>query len=407
MKILHCADFHVRDKDIDECRKVLSRLCRHAMDEPFDLIVIAGDMTDRNDIKFDSATARMIMETVSYLSMAAPVLVLTGTKFHDGNIPELMQEIRSENSVYVSNRPEQIILGADKEFYQAPVGEKAAADPDEKLLISTMPTPTKQFFDSLDCIEATDQAIGEAMSAIFAQFGETAGRLNLPHVLVGHWQVGGAYVSETQQLVGRDIEISVEQVLSARPSVACLGHIHKAQQIGQHPIFYSGSTYRKDFGELDSKGFYIHEVDETGLVDSEFVELPSRKLIKVSHDYTVKDLDTELGPLAGQYTNDQINGAHIRVEFKVWQDQRDRLDKDQLKQILLNNGAAEAEIQVVTIPRQNVRAAQVLESENLRDKVRARAEIVGDEVPESILQKCDAVEAETRDSIIQKIKRAA
>lgn len=405
MKILHTADFHVRDKDIDECRKVLSHLCTYALEEDPDLIVIAGDMTDRNDIKFDSQTARLVMETVSYLSMAAPVLVLTGTRFHDGNIPDLMQEIRSHCPVYVSNRPEQILVGSD--FQRL---EDMGGCIDGKLLISTMPAPTKQFFDSMEGIEATDQAIGEAMSAIFAQFGETAARINLPHVLVGHWQVGGAYISETQQLIGRDIEVSVDRILSARPSLACLGHIHKAQRIGRHPIFYSGSTYRKDFGELNAKGFYIHELGEAGLVDSEFVELPSRKLIKVEHDYTKtpdSDIDFELGPLAGKYADEDIKDAHVRVEFKVWQDQRDRIDKTYYQRVLMMSGAADAEIQVVTVPRQNVRASRVLESEKLRDKVRARAEIVGDEVPESVLQKCDAIEAEPREAIIQKIKHAA
>jgi DNA repair exonuclease SbcCD nuclease subunit len=404
LRILHTADLHYRDKDIEECRKVSSHLCTYALNHGnLDLIVIAGDMTDRNDVKFDSATARLVMETVSYLSMAAPVLVLTGTKFHDGNIPELMQGIERHHQIYVSNRPEQIVLD-NGEFYTLADGVNVDA---AKFIISTMPAPTKQFFDSLDGIEATDQAIGQAMTSIFAQFGETAGRLGLPHILVGHWQVGGAYVSETQQLIGRDIEVSVDQVLSARPTVACLGHIHKAQEIGSHPIFYSGSAYRKDFGELDTKGFYVHTIEDNRLIGSEFIEAPTRKLIKVAHDYTVKDIDTELMPLIKGYSDEDAQGAHIRVEFKIWQDQRDRIDKEKLRGILLNLGAAEADIQVVTVPRQNVRAARVLQVERLRDKVQARAEIVGDTVPESILEKCDAIEAESRDEIMKKIKRAA
>ena len=409
LRILHTADWHTREKDIEECSKVLDAMCKHAIaiSGELDLIVVAGDLTDRNDVKFDSQTARLVMQTVTWLSMAAPVVIISGTKYHDGNIPELLDgtNIHAYYPVAVSTRPEQFVLGKDNEFY--PLADNA----DAKMLISTIPTPTKQYFESRGGIEETDRAIGEAMTAIFADMGMTAGRLNIPHVPIGHWQVGGAYVSETQQLVGRDIEVSVDQILSARPSVACLGHIHYAQQIRNHPVFYSGSSYRKDFGEMEDKGFWIHTVPEQGIgyEYSEWVELPTRKLVKVEHNYASPNAEPDTDPRAiiGQYSPENIEGAHVRIGLRVWQDQRDQVDRAQLKQDLIDMGAAQAEVHIVGVPRQNVRAEEVLQAERLRDKVLARAEIVGDTVAESILEKCDALEMESKEEIVEKTEKAA
>lgn len=408
LRILHTGDWHVRDKDIDECRKVLNHMVDFAAKDHLDLIIIAGDLTDRNDVKFDSQTARLVMEAVSSLSESAPVFIITGTKSHDGNIPELLQDIRSYYPIYVSTRPEQVAFvdeGAGPGFYDVNADLDAFAE--GKCLISSVPTPTKQYLQSLDSIEGTDQQVGELMGSIFANFGATARQVNIPHVLVGHWQVGGAYVSETQQLIGRDIEISTDQIMSASPDLAALGHIHLAQQIRNHPIFYCGSSYRKDYGEMEGKGFYAHEVGESGLMDSEWHELPTRKLIKVNHDYTVKDINYEIEPLIGDYSDGDIQDAHVRIEFKVWQDQRDRIEKDRFRDIVLKKGAAAAEIQIVSVPRQNIRAARVMQVESLRDKLEARAEIVGDTVPESIMEKCDVIETDNREAIIKKAKEAA
>ena len=118
MRILHAADLHVRDKDIDECRKVLGFMVEYAQTKTggLDLIVIAGDLTDRADVKLDSPTARLVMDTVSQLSYVAPVAICSGTKSHDGNIPKMMRQVKSYCPIYVATRPEQITLSKNGDF---------------------------------------------------------------------------------------------------------------------------------------------------------------------------------------------------------------------------------------------------------------------------------------------------
>lgn len=387
LKVFHCGDFHPKEKDIEEARKVLSfQVSQAAMHQP-DLIAIAGDLTDRNDIKFDSQVARLILDTVSQFSMVAPVAIVTGTKIHDGNIPELLDRVKQDHPVYVANYPDKIVLTEDGGFSK--LGDKRA-----KAIISFVPAPTKQFFNSTSDIQTSDFELGQAMSAIFAEIGAAAGDYDLPHVMLGHWTVRGAHLSETQQMIGRDIEITVEQLLSARVTVGCLGHIHMAQQIGNHPFFYCGSAYRKDHGEKEEKGFYIHTISGTELIESAFIRSPARKLVRIKADFTKE----EPKPLP---TPEDVDGAAVRIDITVWQDEREQINKQGLEETFLSAGADTVSVHITIVPRQNVRAASVLQVERLRDKVKARAEMTGDEVSESILAKCDLIEDEPREVVLK------
>jgi DNA repair exonuclease SbcCD nuclease subunit len=411
MKILHTADLHARDKDIDECRKVVNHLIdyAHARSGGLDLIVIAGDLTDRNDVRMDSDTARLIVDTISDLSMTAPVAILTGTKSHDGNIPTLLSKVKSYCPVYVASYPEQIVLTAKGDL-EAPY---AIFENDHPVaLISFIPTPTKQYFSQQGDIEFTDQAVGEAMTSLFANFGANAAHLGLPHILIGHWQVGGSYISETQQLIGRDIEISTDQIMSAKPTVACLGHIHMRQQISSYPIFYSGSLYAKDFGELDPKGFYIHTIEHGSLPTSQFIQGPSRKMVKLSHNFTLNEeglleFDATMDLMMHGLIVEEAAGSHIRIELQAWQDEREMIDREKIEKFFLSAGAESVDVRIIPVPRQNARAKKVLEVRRLREKIEARAEITGDNLTDGILQKCDAIEETAREDLISGIKEVA
>ena len=51
-----------------------------------------------------------------------------------------------------------------------------------------------------------------AMSGIFAGFGAKSAEFDCPHIAAGHISMGGAYISETQTLIGVDIEITKELI---------------------------------------------------------------------------------------------------------------------------------------------------------------------------------------------------
>ncbi len=86
----------------------------------------------------------------------------------------------------------------------------------------------------------------------------------------------------------------------------------------------------------------------------------------------------------------EIDGAYIRVELKVYQDEAVKINKDEIETILA--GAAEVDIRIIRIPRENIRSAQILKLSTLRDKIQEMAALKAETVPSSILSKADLLE---------------
>lgn len=394
MKILHFADIHARDKGLDEIKSCLAKIIEAAQEEEPDIIINAGDTFDSRDIRLDSLSAKEIFRFFADLSDIAPVLVVLGTPSHDGRTVEVLTHIRANYPVWVSDRPEQVYIDSNHGVSTIPWGNPLA-------IVSMIPTPTKQFFENNDTdIQTSDQAIGNIMSTIFAGFGAKASESNCPHILVGHWQVGGAYVSESQQLIGRDIEISKDQIALANADLVCLGHIHYHQEVAP-TIFYSGSIYRQDWGELEDKGFYIHSPSESGFT-SEFIATPTRKLFKLPFDLTESSgLPDFLSDISAH--SNAIENAYVRMTVKVYHDEADKIDREELTARLEEAGAKEADIRIIRVPRENVRSEKILKLTTLREKIIERARLKGETVSESILAKADMLESSLGEQIISSV----
>ena len=368
IKLMHCADIHGRDKDIDESEKCCEFMIATAKTSAVDLVAIAGDCFDSKDIKLDSRAAKLIIRTVSRLADIAPVVIVKGTESHDGNAPEVLQYAKGRFPVHVATRPEQILMAG--------------------AVLTLIPTPTKQYFNN-GSISESNESIAQAMNGLFAGFGATAEEYpDMPHILVGHWEVTGSMLPTGQTMrTGQDISITTDQMLLANPTINVLGHIHMRQQLGDR-TFYSGSLYPLNWGENTEHGFYIHTLEGRLRVSSEFIETPCRKLARYHVDETtdppqIMDTD-EMG---------NVSGAYVRIDITTWQDQANGIFKDRIIDQLMNDqGALDVDIRIIRKPRETVRSEVVLKAETLRDKLVAMAALNDETVSESILAKADALE---------------
>lgn len=382
MKILHCADFHLRDADIEEAEKCLARVIDTAGTEEVDLIVIAGDIFDSRDIKLDSKSARLAIQTVSALADIAPVAIVLGTPSHDGAAPEILRYARGLHSIHVAATPEQIYL------FEGELTDCLEGYPPQAV-ITLIPQPTKQFFQTQSDIKTADQEIGAAMSQVFAGFGAMASEYECPHILVGHWNVKGSKLSNGQTLTGNDIEMTVEQMLLANPDLICLGHIHAPQVVGGR-VFYPGSLYANDWGENHPHGFYVHQTEDAyGYL---FIETPTKKLARFKFDQTEGE--------AINLPSDEVAGSVVRIDVTAWQDEAGTIDKESITENLKRWGALDVDIRIIRKPRETVRSETVLKVETLREKLVAMAELKGETVPESVLQKADDLESRPSDELI-------
>jgi len=233
MKVLHAADIHARDKDIEEIERCLGFVVDAAANEAVNLAVIAGDIFDSQDIKLDSASAKLIVRQVSRLANICPVFIVIGTSSHDGQAAQILQYVKGFNPIFVADKPIQTTMpGA---------------------VLTLIPQPDKRYF------QGTDLEISAAMSGILAGFGASAAGYDCPHVLVYHGGISGAKMSNGQTLIGRDIELSIDQLNLSGAHLKLLGHIHFPQELKDN-TFYSGSIYTVSWGEDHPHGFYLHEI---------------------------------------------------------------------------------------------------------------------------------------------------
>jgi len=274
-------------------------------------------------------------------------------------------------------------------------------------IISLVPAPTKQYWEQATGNKNTDinesnQNIANALGTMMAGFGAQAGVFpGVPHILAGHFSVSGAMVSDTQTMIGRDIELSQEQIGFANADLTCLGHIHLPQKIGEN-IFYSGSISSLNFGELHDHGCFLHTIgkDHTKGKDnnlvSYFLKTPATKLIKLRADLTngcrnPMDVLQEQDPM-------DMDGARVWLEIRVFQDEAASLQLSDLTAF-----HQDLNITVQRVPRETVRSSKILSVERLRDKLTAMAELRMEEVPDSILAKADDLESMGPDELLQMV----
>lgn len=407
MKILQLADIHARDKDIDEIKKCLEFIVETAKAETPDIIINAGDTFDSSLIKADSQSAKMIFRVFQELANIAPVAIIIGTKSHDGQTAEILRYIKAKYPIHVSTRPEQLYLcegdiGIDPHMPGSPQEASIEA------IISMVPAPDKSFFQSDNGIVVSEMEIAQAMSVLFGGFAAQAQDYAVPHILVGHWNTTGALVSETQTLTGVDIELSKDQMAMANADLVCLGHIHKAQDLGDG-IFYSGSITALNWGEMEDKGVYMHGINtdmgnpnrKDWSIASRFIKTPSKTLLRISEDLT-KD-GYGINDLVGTVVTKDLKDTYIKIEAKVFQDEVKSIDKEKIKDFFLSVGAKEVTVDLIVIPRENVRSQILLQLKTLSEKLIEQARLREEAVPDSILVKAALIETGIPENIIKQV----
>lgn len=89
------------------------------------------------------------------------------------------------------------------------------------------------------------------------------------HYLFGHFYVSGASyngVNLPKELITERPIVQPEDLIATKAEMIFLGHIHKRQpELEENGIRYCGSMYAKNWGEIDTKEFYVN-TDEEGLI---------------------------------------------------------------------------------------------------------------------------------------------
>jgi len=262
MRIIHFGDIHYNEKDYQEIDKCMSFIIEKCIEGKPDVIICPGDIINSQYLGADTKSMKAVQTQFRELSDIAPIAVVAGTFSHDGLAPELLRSVAGKYPIWVSTKPEQIILCKTPGQIFWAKSNSTTLTINAILVVTQIPPPTKEHWKNKQGPEKDNKNISQAMGAIFTKFGEMAKHHECPHILNGHFSMQGSMISDSQMLPGGDIEIGKDILYMANACAYLLGHIHHKQIINDN-IFYAGSIFRKNFGERDDdKGFFIHNIIE-------------------------------------------------------------------------------------------------------------------------------------------------
>jgi exonuclease SbcD len=108
-------------------------------------------------------------------------------------------------------------------------------------------------------------------------------------ILVGHQQLSGGRMNETQQVFLGDLDIVVDARALAAIGYAAVtfGHVHRGQTVIDDPacpVVFAGSIERVDFAEeAEEKSFLVVDVED-GRATIERIPTPARHMVTVRGD---------------------------------------------------------------------------------------------------------------------------
>ena len=234
MRFLHISDLHIGKvvndfSMLEEQKLILDQLVSLAAENKVDALVIAGDIYDRA-IPPGEAVSLFDQFLTKLSDQEIQIIMISGN--HDSperiSFGEHLLCARGVHIAGVWNRQAKRVLLGDTEFVLLPFFK-----------------PVRE--------EETDSnsAVARALERYWQQEQEEG--LEKQRVLITHFFVTDQgkepALSESETTIHVGGLDNVEASLFDGFDYVALGHIHRCQQIGERPVWYSGSTLKYSFGE--------------------------------------------------------------------------------------------------------------------------------------------------------------
>lgn len=296
MKFLHTADLHigkiVNDFSMLEDQKfILEQIAGMAKANQVDMVVIAGDVYDRAIPPAEAVT--LFDSFLTGLSRdGIQVALISGN--HDS--PERLcfgESLLDKQGVHIAGVQKDALCkvnfsepGCETEFLLLPFVKPA------QLGVRTSGEAVELLLNEYWKDEVEESAGASQISTDQKKQDTSAPRKN--RVLVTHFFVTDAgrepELSDSETTVHVGGLDNVDASLFQEFDYVALGHIHKPQQIGAHPVWYAGSPLKYSFGETEqTKSVLLVTIDGEGLKAVERRPLrPLREMRKIRG--TLKEL---------------------------------------------------------------------------------------------------------------------
>lgn len=374
IRIAHISDSHFDERGrLDDVVKVHEAFCAAAAAAGVDLIVHGGDWFERR------STARERLEVAQLLlrlAEVAPVFGVKGNHDQPGDL-ELFNYLATDQRVEIEDQPVGRVAGPS--IISVGPGRSVGMLPlpwfDKAHLVAQL--------DVTADAETTRRLTIEAAGRLLDHYRLRATALReagIVPILVGHVLVAGSETSTGQTLIGTTVELAPSDLLNVGAAYCALGHVHKAQEWYGGRVAYSGSPHRCNYGEPEAKGWRLVTLDDDGrFVSNEFVELPARQIVLVdldwsdpaTHCHSLGSVGWNVGVGMGIVFNDRLDGALVRVRYRVRAEDLHLVDENALRQAYERQGAAEVLVEAVIVTEARARAPEIVRSQTTAEKVDA------------------------------------
>lgn len=398
MRILHTADIHACKEHEAEVMKSLGEINSYIDENPVDLAAIAGDWWDATVQNTAQGGLDRFLGQLQMIADKTPVVMVEGTPSHDvdGSL-DVIKRIQSKKGITILEPGVPYFLMAEK------VVTRENLFRDASLLILGIPEPRKKYLlvngtagksDTEEAVRAAMHQLCFQLAAIRKQYAY------LPCLVVYHGEVAGTTLQNDQTVErGTGIAITIDDLADIGADFYHLGHIHKPQQVGTLPAYYSGSVYAKNFGETHKPGCNLVEIDGSKIYDpGRPINLFSTHITRIdfSHPQNLK-IDAKLGDT---FDVNEIKGRRVWVELSCTKEEQALVDVDKILSDIMKNGAVPgSRVTVVVKATETVRAAEITgTSITPTKKFEIWAEQSNVEVTESLVSKIKTIEDESEHS---------
>lgn len=264
MKLLHTADLHLGKTMYDfslyeDQEYILNQILDIAKKEQVEGMILAGDIYDRS---IPSAEAVTLFDGFLTKCVKAGIVTMVISGNHDS--PERLsfgEKLFEENNLHIAG------------IWQESMKKVEMNDEYGKVNFYLLPFVKPGQVGAKTEGEGVEKIIKEALPLFEGE----------RNVLVTHYFVGGKdSIPETSQSESTVYVGGIDMVspgLFKKFDYVALGHIHKAQKIGEGNVYYSGTPLAYSFSESSNKSVQIVELLKKGEVLVKQVPLkPLRKV---------------------------------------------------------------------------------------------------------------------------------
>ncbi|HEV3143846.1 MAG TPA: exonuclease subunit SbcD [Gemmataceae bacterium] len=368
MRLLHTGDWHLgdwlgRQNRTVHLRRSVERIAGYCDEQQIDVLLVAGDLfSDKCQRQDDlSSTVEHLSRTFGpFLRRGGTILAVTGN--HDKEIPcQTLKhtltlasptplkagDLVPPGRLYLANRPTFLRL-------------KDLENQEVQFVLLPYPTPAN-YLDDGETIRVTreekNRFLGSKLVSRLQQMRESgAYRKDLHTVLMAHIHVHGANRHTLFQMTEEQDVILKPGDLPGAYAYVALGHIHKAQALGEEHIRYCGSIDRLNMDEREySPHVVFFEIGPNGR-QAEICEL---KLEAASlYDVVIDNPAEEILHLASRYPDAETALVKYQLTYEAGQDRNEFLR--QLDEIfphwfdrkLIERGTDRAVTQHASLPAQ-------------------------------------------------------